>query len=151
MVGSWPTHDLPNLTDETCVVRSPATTKYNCIAWATSNTGRWWWPDPLQIGYWPPNVLREVTFDAFVLAFSTLGYVPCEDGAPNVGIEKIALFGTLAPDGVVVPTHAALQSEDGRWTSKLGTFEDIEHATLTALDGPVYGAVVCYLKRPRPG
>jgi hypothetical protein len=37
----------------------------------------------------------------------------------------------------------------GRWTSKLGNAEDIEHE-LRALEGEIYGAVALILKRLRP-
>jgi len=46
-----------------------------------------------------------------------------------------------------VPTHAARQLENGRWTSKLGELEDIEH-DLHHLASGAYGAVVQILKRP---
>jgi len=42
--------------------------------------------------------------------------------------------------------HAARQLPEGRWTSKLGELEDIEHA-LHDLTGTVYGSVVLVMKR----
>ena len=45
-----------------------------------------------------------------------------------------------------IPTHAARQLRSGRWTSKLGQAEDIEHE-LRALEGAIHGAVVLILKR----
>ena len=45
------------------------------------------------------------------------------------------------------PKHAARQLPSGRWTSKLGFLEDIEHA-LHDLEGTEYGAVVLVMKRP---
>jgi hypothetical protein len=149
MFGSWPQHELPNLTADTCEIRSDPTNQYNCIAWAAGENFRNWWPDPLGIGYWPPGVPRQVTTEAFMLAYGALGYTLCFDGALEVGMEKIALYGKGQP-GVEVPTHAALQLESGEWTSKLGPFEDIYHATPEAVDGPVYGRVLCYLSRLRP-
>jgi hypothetical protein len=59
------------------------------------------------------------------------------------GLEKIAIF---AKGGR--PTHAARQLGSGRWTSKLGRAEDIEH-DLRALEGEAYGAVAFFLQRPR--
>jgi hypothetical protein len=46
------------------------------------------------------------------------------------------------------PLYAARQLPNGRWTSKLGEWEDIEHA-LHDLTGMVYGSVVLVMKRPR--
>lgn len=48
-----------------------------------------------------------------------------------------------------MPKHAARQLASGRWTSKLGKLEDIDHA-LHDLEGMLYGAVVLFMKRPRP-
>lgn len=41
------------------------------------------------------------------------------------------------------------QLPDGKWTSKLGALEDIEHDRLDALEGDDYGRVVAYMKRQR--
>jgi hypothetical protein len=71
-----------------------------------------------------------------VAAFATLGYEPCEGEAVEPGWERIALYGTA--DGVL--THAARQLLNGRWTSKLGCWEDIEHG-LHDLEGEAYGTV----------
>ena len=149
MPGSWPQHELPNLTPDNCEIRSRATNSYNCIAWAAGENFRNWWPDPSMSGYWPPNVPRSETTQAFILAYGTLGFALCFDGTLEPGIEKIALYGK-GPRGAEVPTHAALQLESGQWTSKLGPFEDVNHTTVEAATGPVYGRVMCYLSRPRP-
>jgi hypothetical protein len=143
MPSSWPAADFPNLKEEHHSVTSPATREYNCIAWAAGDTQNWWWPDEMGVGYWPSNVPREPTILAFVLAYGTVGFMPSDDGTFEVGFEKIALY-SLAGE----PTHAARQLPNGRWTSKLGDFEDIEHADLACLGGPCYGQVATYLKRP---
>ena len=148
MPGSWPPANFPQLGSHNHVETSPATNLYNCIAWAAGNATRWWWPDIANIGYWPPGVPREETISAFILAYATQGYAPCTDGALEIGTEKLAVFGVRG--GIdIYPTHAALQLENGRWSSKLGPCEDIEHDTLGALTGPLYGAPVCFLSRPR--
>jgi hypothetical protein len=87
-------------------------------------------------------VVREETLAAFQEAFQSLGYAVCADEALELGFEKVALF-ALA-DGF--PTHAARQLGSGRWTSKLGELEDIEHA-LRDLEGVEYGTVVLVMKR----
>jgi hypothetical protein len=128
-------------------VTSPPTRDYNCIAWAAGDTGHWWWPDvdpDDEAIFWPPGVVREETLAAFVAAFATLGFAPCSGEAPEPGFEKVALF---ARDGV--PTHAARQLPDGRWTSKLGLREDIAH-DLHAVGGDLYGTVVLLLRRVTP-
>ena len=60
-------------------------------------------------------------------------------------LEKIALY---ADGATQAPKHAAHQLPDGRWESKLGGGIDIQHDSLAELAGPIYGEVVCFLKRP---
>jgi hypothetical protein len=149
MPGTWPPHGLPNLNDNNCIVTSPFRRGYNCIAWAAGDTSRWWWPIRLPgVNYWPKGVPRELTEDAFVAAYATVGYARCADGRLEPGIEKIALFAKVAY-GLIAPTHAARQLESGAWTSKLGPFEDVSHATLDDVSGPAYGNAVLYLSRRR--
>jgi hypothetical protein len=86
--------------------------------------------------------------DAFVQAYQTLGFEVCFSNALESSIEKVALYGQ-SRNGIVIPTHAALQLENGAWTSKLGDCEDIEHAVVDDVNGPQYGRPLIYLKRPR--
>jgi hypothetical protein len=93
------------------------------------------------------GVARVETVEAFRKAFASLGDVVCDHDQLEEGYEKIARFALAG-----VPKHAARQLPSGRWTSKLGPMEDLEHA-LHDLTGMVYGAVVLVMKRPhdRPG
>ena len=133
---------FPLLSADNYRVTSPASRHYNCVAWAAGDSQRWWWPDEQEVGFWPAGVPREQTVDAFVRAYRTLGFEVCQDAALEHGFEKVAIY---ALDGR--PTHAARQLPGGRWSSKLGAQEDIEHER-EALDGPVYGSVVAVLRRP---
>ena len=138
---------FPGLHGREYQATSPPTRKYNCIAFAAGDTTQWWWPengDASDDIYWPPNVPSEKTVDAFREVFAMLDYVVCNDDRFEEGYEKVALFALQ-----VVPKHAARQLPSGRWTSKLGESEDIEHA-LHDLTGMVYGSVVLVMKRPRP-
>jgi hypothetical protein len=135
---------FPNLKSAGYAVTSPPTGDYNCIAWAAGVTDDWWWPDPLRTSGWPATAPREETVAAFIEAFRTLGYASGADDTLEEGFEKVALYALAG-----TPKHAARQLADGRWTSKLGELEDIEH-TLTGLVGTWYGDVVQILKRPRP-
>ena len=70
----------------------------------------------------------------------------CGNGSLEDGYEKVAIY---ARDGEL--THAARQLRDGRWTSKLGKYEDIEHDSLEALYGDgygEYGSVAVFMVRP---
>lgn len=126
-------------------ITSPATIEYNCIAWAADDNEAWWWPDLFYQYYWPPDVPREVNINAFVKAFETLGYKVCHTSTYIPGYEKIAIY--AKPSGE--PTHAAKQLESGKWTSKLGGLEDIEHDHHEGVCGEVYGSVVVFMKRPK--
>ncbi|HEV3080765.1 MAG TPA: hypothetical protein VGY66_13335 [Gemmataceae bacterium] len=136
---------FPKLRTSPYRVTSPRTKDYNCIAWAAGDVSRWWWPDDDTDNdaiHWPPGIALEETVSAFVAAFATLGYSACANEAYEVGLEKIALFA----DATGLPTHAARQAPNGRWTCKLGFLEDIEHG-LHDLDGSMYGAVARILAR----
>jgi hypothetical protein len=81
--------------------------------------------------------------DAFIAAYTILGYEPCGDGLLEFGYEKVAIY----LDGRGKPTHAARQLPSGTWTSKLGEGEDIEHTVPEAVMGDVYGTVGQFLRR----
>lgn len=118
---------------------------YNCVAWAAHVTTDWWWPVGPGKTYWPEGVPREATLEAFCAAFATLNYAICDGEEWEPGFQKIALFANEQG----VPKHAARQLDSGRWTSKLGKMEDIEHG-LHDLEGTLYGSVVLVMKRPVP-
>lgn len=134
---------LPILRNSGYSITSPATVEYNCIAWASGDTGAWWWPDPMNLYYWPPTIPRENTLETFIKAYELLGYDICKDSNYEEGFEKIAIY----VDGDRKPTHTARQLNSGRWTSKLGRLEDIEHTTLDGLCNSVYGTVAVFMKR----
>jgi hypothetical protein len=93
-----------------------------------------------------PVTEENCTVDDLARAYETVGFVPCADGSPEPGFEKVALYGE--PDGFY--THAARQLPGGRWTSKLGALEDIEHETPDDVVGGVYGAIFGFMKQPLP-
>jgi hypothetical protein len=133
---------FPNLEPTGYTIASPATFVYYCIAWAAGMTDDWWWPDPMGVSTWPASARREETVAAFEEAFHSLGYVSGTDDSVEAGFEKVALYALAG-----VPKHAARQLPNGRWTSKLGELEDVEHS-LDGLNGAWYGSVVSILKRP---
>lgn len=117
--------------------------KENCIAHAAERPGQWW--DPTEDHEWPIGVPRDYSIDALVAVFAGLGYVPCESSGPEVGWDKIVIYGDEYEY-----THVARQLPgDGTWTSKLGREDDINHPTPEALTGGAYGEVVRIMKRRR--
>ncbi len=142
-VKQWIERDYPNLIPTDYEITSIDTIDYNCVAWAAEDTQRWWWPDSMFESYWPNNVPREETLLAFIQAFQTLGYMICENSDLEENYQKIAIY-TLNNK----PTHVARQLFTGKWTSKLGQDEDIEHDNLEGLEGKRYGEVTLVMKRP---
>jgi hypothetical protein len=137
---------FPGLVGSGYRVTSPPDEEYNCVAWAAGATDGWWWPDLAGVGYWPAGLTRQETLAAVQEAFASLGYAPCADAGLEAGFGKVALFA----DAQGLPLHVARQLLDGRWTSKLGGLDDIEHA-LHDLAGIEYGAVALILRRPVAG
>jgi hypothetical protein len=133
---------FPGLQTGEYIVTSPRSRRYNCIAWAAGANSGWWWPDEDGLAFWPSEP-REVSLAAFVRAFETMGYQPCESDAPEPGFEKVAIYVGLHGR----PTHMARQLATGEWTSKCGRAEDITHS-LSDLEGEAYGRVSQVLKRP---
>jgi len=122
-------------------VTSPETPEYNCFAWVVGRTDEWWEPGRT----WPIDTSSDWTLDALSRAFESQGFRVCTDATPEDGFEKIAIY--CDQDGE--PTHAARLLPNGRWSSKVGSWEDVEH-TLQDLAGvhPAYGAVVRHMTRP---
>jgi hypothetical protein len=134
--------EFSHIVDSGYSISSPASSEYNCIAWAAEDTEKLWWPDNLNIGYWPLEIPREETVDAFVRAFEMLGYRCCENAFREESYEKIAIY----VDSRNKPTHMARQLNSGRWTSKLGRLEDVEHDLDAFIDSD-YGDVSVIMKR----
>lgn len=134
---------FPRLRPSDYQITSPESGTYNCIAWAAGQTDRWWEPDPFDLYFWPQGAHRGLALEAYVQAFSGLGYVLCQIADLEPGFEKVAIYVDLKGR----PTHAARQLPNGKWTSKLGKLEDIEHETLDCLSGSSYGSVALFLRR----
>jgi hypothetical protein len=134
---------FPRAGTEHCVGKSCKTPRYNCIAFALVYSNRWWEPAPGY--YWPSQVRRANSIEAYVGLFFHHGYVLCSSSEPEPGFVKAALYALNDK-----PTHAARQLSNGLWISKLGRDIDVEH-TLRALEGPTYGSVVRILRKPTQG
>lgn len=144
----FPPHLFPKLAHSGYAVTSKADKSHNCIAFAVGDPTRWWWPieGPAeasdQIVFWPAGTPLADSVDAFLTALNLLGYVQCGDASLDPAVDKITLY---AIDGRV--KHASRQMPNGRWRSKMGKAEDIEHE-LDAVEGPLYGQIAVVLGRP---
>jgi|SRR6185437_537775 len=128
--------------------KSEQSQNYNCIAWAAGEDHRRW--DPAPGYYWPPGIERDDRIETLIKVFESLSYTRCQEldiAAKSLepGVRKIAIYGDIASDAW---THAARQLPNGKWTSKLGDFEDIEHDTLEGLQGGIYFLVTHIMKVP---
>ena len=133
---------FPKLTKDNHRKTSDPDIRYNCIGYAAGS--ELWWEPVVEEHFWPDGVPNEYTIEAYVGAFESRGYVVCEDGDFEDGIEKVALFANKG-----FPSHAARQLDAQNWTSKLGEDLDISHE-LSAIEGDFYGNVVLFLCRPSP-
>jgi hypothetical protein len=96
------------------------------------------------IGYpWPADLPRDVSVETLMKVYERRGFVVCDGIELEVGFEKIAIYGASGEW-----EHAARQLSSGKWTSKMGPDEDIEHDSPEDLAGGEFGMVVCILKRP---
>lgn len=133
---------FPDLVADGYAITSKISPAYNCIAWAAGIETHWWDPAP---GYvWPDGAPREYSIGALIKAYAALGFEVCASADVEGGYDKVALYGDQTGW-----THAARQLPTGKWTSKLGGYEDIEHSTPDGLASSEYGKVACFMKRAK--
>lgn len=138
--------NFPNLGSHNYRITSPFTWDYNCIAWAIGESDTFY---SSGFGYyWPRRLPTNMhDFKTIVAFFATMGFQPVEysDTSLKADMEKVALYAASGGRW----RHVALQRANGKWTSKLGEHEDIEHDTAEALLGGEYESIVAVLARPR--
>jgi hypothetical protein len=125
---------------------SGQTPLYNCIAHSVQTALVYIWPDADEEYAWPPTLPRNDSVPNFVEFYQQCGFEPCGDPSFEEGYEKIVIFqigGRVA--------HAALQLENGHWTSKIGDLIDIEHIDLQVVSGGVNGAPTQAVRRRATG
>ena len=123
---------------------SEPTIAYNCLAWALGITWARYDPTPRCAGYvWFPGVPREWSITAIRRIFENHGYAECDSSELEDGYEKVAFY--IDENGE--PQHFARQLPNGKWTSKVGDLNDIEHDSLHSLINSIYGKPQIYMKR----
>jgi hypothetical protein len=121
---------------------------YNCFAWAAEEQDTWWGTS--SDDYWPAGIVREVTLEAYIHAYETIRYEICQNELYEARYEKIALY----VNDLGKPIHASRQLSDGKWTSKVGEWEDIKHEFACNLIIQInekivnYGTIGVILRRP---
>jgi hypothetical protein len=126
--------------------KSDATPLYNCVAWALGRNGCWWDHSGLPGTCWPDDVPREDELENYVAVFLREGYEPCESREWEAGYEKVAIYARRGEF-----QHVAKSTDSGKWTSKIGEWEDVDHNTLAALEDFSFGQVYQVLRRPSSG
>jgi len=143
---------FPNLTATKQTITSPIDANYNCVAWAVNETLRWWEPYGLIIPasfppyYWPDDLPQNLLPQTFIRLFEAHGFEVTDDNRLEHDFEKLALY--VRENKF---QHVARQLPNGRWTSKIGTNEDIEHG-LGDLESDIpygYGKASIFMKRKK--
>jgi hypothetical protein len=88
---------------------------------------------------------RDDRIEDWVAALKLNNFTLTESCELEAGFERVCIY--VNEDGL--PQHVARQLESGRWTSKIGRYEDIEHPTLSGLEGKEYGKAKIVMKRKR--
>lgn len=134
----------PNLRKKGYKVVGQASDRYNCFSYAVGL--RDVLLDPAF--YWPDNIAREYTLEIFIKYFESYGYVCCENSDLEDGIEKVVIYGINN-----YPRHAAKQTEQGLWASKIGSLEIIEHHLdafeIATQEFANYGSILQFFKKAR--
>jgi len=136
---------FPALKGTSWTVESKGTSLYNCFAWAAGESHRRW--DFTKDDFWPDKNKGKYGIAYLVAAYRAVGFKKCDasDGLnPDERFDKIVLY-CRGTEG----THAARLLDCGRWTSKIGDHEDIEHEQPEHLHSGVYGEPFVYMKRKR--
>jgi hypothetical protein len=131
---------FPRLLSNFEVVAAP-TRAYNCIAWSLGYQDRWLNPVTSSA----PNRLAGMD-----RLYAQQGYRRLRglDFSYRPGYQKVVVYATLADGAINKVTHAAIQSADGAWTSKLGESPRIKHLYPDDVAGGLYGALVAvYVRR----
>lgn len=136
--------DFPNSYNEPFLITSQQTWSYNCIAWAFGDDKKWYWPTEHPSHYWPPNIRRELDLQSFIELYELVSYKICDSPDLEDSLEKIAIF--AFPNGD--PSHAAKQLPNGKWTSKMGPWHDVEHTFNSINNSPGYGNATIFMSRP---
>ena len=133
---------------------SPKKKGYNCVGYALGEVNKD--IDMLALSkrfdlspFGLSNEQLDHTINGYIKLITGLyGYEICDTSEAEDGFDKIVLFEGIDEDGDLNFLHMAKQLGNGIWTSKMGTFEDIEHLTPDAVNG-YYGKPKVFMKRKK--
>jgi hypothetical protein len=123
---------------------SEETIDYNCLSWALGINWTRYDPTPRCAGYyWFPGVPRKWDEPTIKKVFENHNYRVATNYELEPGYEKVVFYRNEAG----IPTHFARQLQNGKWTSKIGNLNDIEHDNLDLIAVPRYGKPGLVMKR----
>jgi hypothetical protein len=140
--GVTATNAFPKLLSNFEVLAGPGQGKmYNCIAHSLGYHDRWVNPITSR------GANKLASMDAL---YAKQGYkrISHLDYRVQAGHQKVVVYAKVSKGGITEVTHAAIQSRDGSWTSKLGRNALIRHLFPEDLAGGEYGVpVAIYVKK----
>jgi hypothetical protein len=137
--------DFPGLRGGHYTPTSPVDPAYNCVAWAVGDTKYFWDDVGVRGYYWPPGLSPD-TLSGWLEVFRLHGYSETTDRSFDPRYEKLAIYVNQTGS----PQHVARQKASGKWTSKMGKGQDIEHE-LQVIEGDLYGKVDVIMQRSCAG
>ena len=130
---------FPNLKHkENFEYTSNQTDDYNCVAWANEKDD-----DFITIPYYNSNDCFNDMLEGYINYFISFGFERTEYFEKDNKYTIIALY-TKDENQFM---HVARLLENGKWTSKIGNWEDIEHTTLNSLSGGAYGEPTVFMRK----
>jgi hypothetical protein len=117
---------------------------YNCVAYALGVENKDW--DMLVFAKMfglNKNDLDHSANGYAIIFREKFGFEICQESEKEEGFKKIALYENNEGDF----KHLSLQLENGKWTSKMGVYEDINHRDLNSISGDFYGHPVMFMKK----
>jgi hypothetical protein len=127
---------FPNLSLDNFKFTSLQTDEYNCVAWVIDKDDDW-------IQFYYDNGNNDVRVSRYIEYFNSLGFTISNNPNLQEGVIKIAVYSDDSNEF----KHVARQLPNGKWTSKLGDWEDIEHETAEVLLGKSYGSRLTIMER----
>lgn len=134
IAGTW--HNLQE--NVNFIFTSKQTWDYNCVMWSLHRDDYWKDFFYTEDGY----ISIDQSIKPYVEFFKENGFSICETNVVEEGFEKICIY---SKNGIF--SHVSRQLKDGRWASKMGNYEDIEHLSVFDVNGEGYGAPEVYMKK----
>jgi hypothetical protein len=152
LANKWPNLQL-GINSEITSLKDLPGNAYNCVAFALGEENSIAdmliyskWVDLSACGLDNANLTH--TAEAYASLFNHFYHFErCLSADREAGYTKIALFEGYDEDDELNFLHVAIQLENGKWKSKLGNYEDIEHDSLEVLSGKLYGHPSIFMKR----